>query len=138
MSRILTKWVVLREYEMDGDSAVDDETLQRWMVAARDAYLERCVVLRGSGLELRYRAGGVPSGGVLGHPRSVVVTASAAEVLPTSFTISVRMRPADGEHDMPLNATWVVTAYGNDGPTELGKEIRDELIALEHSAEHYN
>jgi hypothetical protein len=133
MSRILSKWVVLQEYELDGTTAVDDELVRQWMAAARDAYLDRCEVLRRSGLELGYRAGAVPSAELLGHPRDVVVTATATEFRPTSFTISVRIRPGGGEHEMPLNTTWVVSAT-----SELGNEIRDELIALEHAAEHYN
>jgi hypothetical protein len=62
-----------------------------------------------------------------------VVTATAAELRPTSFTISVRLRPIDGDQEVPRNAAWVVSL-----PAELGTDIRDELIALEHAAQHFN
>jgi acyl-CoA thioesterase FadM len=70
----------------------------------------------------------------------VIVTASTTEVRPSSFTIAVRIRPLGGDHDVAANVSCVVhledRATGN--AYELGKDIRDELIALEHSARHFN
>jgi hypothetical protein len=51
------------------------------------------------------------------------------------MTISLRIRGADSV----VNARSVLKVLGPDGQAiELGKAVRDELIALEHSAAHYN
>lgn len=145
MSRILSKWVVLEEHaveesDRDADGVVTDEAVERWLAGARQAYLDRCERLYQPGLELRSRLGAPAPGERLGRPESVVVSATAAEVRPASFSISVRVRPIDGEHEMPLNATWTVTLVdpATGEARELGSDVRDELIALEHGAEHYN
>lgn len=145
----MTKWVVLQEHpvtaqELDAAGTVSDETVERWVTAARLAYLDHCTVLRqaqeDSGLVLRHRPGMLARGALLGRPTDVVVTASASEVRPNSFTISVRLRPGGGDRDIPVNATCVIRLEDNvtGEARELGDEIRDELIALEHSAMHYN
>lgn len=70
----------------------------------------------------------------------MLVTASATEVHPQSFTITVRVRPGGGDRDVPVNVTCVVSLIDRADGTrrELGRQIRDELIALEHSAAHFN
>lgn len=149
MSGIMTKWLVLQEHqvtvdELGADGTVPDELVERWVTAARLAYLDHCQALRQeqerSGLMLGHRPRAMPSGALLGRPSSVVVTATASEVRPSSFTISVRLRPVDGDREAPVNASCVIRL--EDGQTgevrELGKAVRDELIALEHSARHYN
>jgi len=145
MSRILSKWVVLQEHAVEvadtsADGAVTDEAVERWLAGARQAYLDRCEHLHQPGLEVRSRLSAPVPGERLGRPESVVVSATAAEVRPASFTISVRVRPIDGEHEMPLNATWTVTLVdpATGEARELGTEVRDELIALEHAAHEYN
>jgi acyl-CoA thioesterase FadM len=148
MSGIMTKWVVLQEHpvtaqELDAAGTVSDEAVERWITAARLAYLDHCPVLQAqeeAGLVLRHRPGTLPPGALLGRPTDVVVTASASEVRPNSFTISVRLRPGGGERDQPMNATCVIRLEDSStgDARELGDEIRDELIALEHAAEHYN
>lgn len=133
----MTKWLVLQEYAVD-DGVVSDETVERWVDAARLAYLEHCSALPRE--RLRHRTGTLPPGSALGRPASVLVTASASEVRPSSFTISVRLRPLGGERDFAMNAAVVIRledpATGEVQP--LGDEVRDELIALEHSAQHFN
>lgn len=131
-------------HELDDGGAVGDAAVERWVASARQEYLDRCVVLRQvrerSGLELTSRAGELPRGVLLGRPTSVAVSASASELWPSSFTISVRLRPLGGDRDTALNTTCVVSLVdavtGEAHP--LGKEVRDELIALEHSARHFN
>lgn len=149
MSGIMTRWLVLQTHhvtdqELDADGTVSDETVERWVTAARLAYLDRCSLLRQvqeqSGLVLSYRPGTLPRGTLLGRPTDVVVTASASEVRPSSFTISVRLRPGGGDRDLPVNAACVVRLEdpATGEARELGKGIRGELIALEHSATHFN
>ena len=69
-----------------------------------------------------------------------MVTATATEVLPTSFVVAVRVRPRWGDDDHPLDVRCSVRL---EDPTtgdaqQIGDQIRDELIALEHAARHYN
>jgi len=145
----MTRWVVLQEHpvtpaELDGGGTVSDETVERWVAAARAAYLDRCAVLRQaqerSGFVLAYQCGVLPRGALLGRPTDVAVTASASEVRPDSFRISVRLRPGGGDREMPLNASCVISLEdrATGEARDLGTEIRDELIALEHSARHFN
>lgn len=145
----MTKWAVLQEHpvtesDLTQEGTVSDEAVERWIDAARQAYLDQCTALRrareASGLDLMFRTGALPRGELFGRPVSVIVTASAKEFWPDSFRLSVRLRPCGEDRDVPVNVSGVVSLY--DGATgevrELGKEIRDELIALEHSARHFN
>jgi acyl-CoA thioesterase FadM len=70
----------------------------------------------------------------------VAVSAGAREVGRSSFTIAVRLRAAGGAADVAVNAACVISL--EDPATgeahELGDEVRDELIALEQSAVHFN
>jgi acyl-CoA thioesterase FadM len=146
MGGIMTKWLVLDEHpvtpeDRTDEGVVSDAALQRWVETARAAYLEHCPVLNGrtDGV-LRLRDNAPVRAVHLGQAGSVVVSASVTEVRPASFTISVRARPLDGDRETPVNIT--CTARLEDEQTgealELGREVRDELIALEQSAQHYN
>ncbi len=149
MSSFSTRWSVLRTHDvepadLDEDGLVADAALRRWIEEARSAYLDQCSKLQAgrsdSGIELRCRDREIPPGAALGRPAKVVVSASATEVFRTSFVISVRLRAAGGGSDELINAACTVEL--GDATTgslrELDPEIRDELIALEHSARHFN
>ena len=77
MGGILSKWLVLHEHPVTG-AAVTDQTV----AAARQAYLDRCPVLReparSAGPAVRHRDGRLPPGAALGRPEQVVVTARPA------------------------------------------------------------
>lgn len=130
--------------DLDAVGFVSDQSVERWVAAARSAYLGRCAVLRrmreGLGLELRDGVVRLPPGGSLGRPEAVVVTAGVREVRPSSFLIAVRLRSVGGDRDAASNATCVMRL--EDPATgevrEIGDEVRDEFIALEHAAEHFN
>ena len=146
----MTRWLVAQEHtvgpqDLDRDGLVSDDAVERWVAGARQAYLDRCPLLRRAadrpGVTLRQFCDQVPPGARLGRrPEAVLVTASASEFRPGSFTISVRLRAGDGDGDTVANARCVIslekTATGEQ--QELGDQIRDELIALEHSARHFN
>jgi acyl-CoA thioesterase FadM len=145
----VSRWPVLQEHpvtssDLDADGVVRDESVARWVAAARSAYLDRCAALRrlreGSGLELQDRTAGLPTGASLGRPAAVVVTAGVREVWPSSFAIAVRLRPLGGDRDIAVNTTCVMRLVdpASGEPRELGDEVRDELVALEHAAEHFN
>src|SRR4051812_42704618 len=117
MSGIHTKWPVQQEHaiedgDIDGGGAVRDECVGRWIAAAVSAYVDGCPLVlelaAESGAELTQTPAAVPTGAVSGRPESVLVTAGATELHPTSFTVSVRIRPIGGDHDDPANATCVV------------------------------
>lgn len=145
----MTRWLVAQEHtvgtqDLDRDGLVSDDAVERWVAGARQAYLDRCPLLRRAadrpGVALRQFCDQLPPGARLGRrPEAVLVTASASEFRPGSFTISFRLRTG-GDHDIAVNARCVIslesTATGEQ--QELGDQIRDELIALEHSARHMN
>ncbi len=151
MSGIATRFVVLVEQavgpaDRTADGGVEPAAVGRWIDAARHAYLDRCPVLErtraAAGLVLSHRVGRLPDAALFGRPDVVAVSASAAEFRPSSFTLSVRMRAVDttDDRDVALNATVTVslTDPATGEAAELGDEIRDELISLEHAAEHFN
>jgi acyl-CoA thioesterase FadM len=146
---ISTRWPVLQAHDvagsdLDPDGFVTDDALERWIAEVRAAYLDQCARLQAArasrGIELRLRTGALPRGAELGQPASVVASASATEVFPTSFVISMRLRATGGESDELVNASCTVELEdpATGAVQEIVDEIRDELIALEHSARHFN
>lgn len=142
----MTRWVVLEEHavddaDRDADGTVRDAALERWVRAICDSFLDRCAVLRQrcaeSDLALRSEISGPIAGSRLGRAEAVVVSASASEVHPDSFTIAVRVR---GTHETAVNTTCVVSleALATGARHEIDDDIRDELIALAHAAQHFN
>jgi acyl-CoA thioesterase FadM len=149
MTGIVSRWVVLREHavsadDVDADGDVRDDVVARWVEEASAAYLDRCGALRElqerDGLRLRSRVGALPPGARLGRPAAVAVSAGAREVRRGSFTIAVRLRSSGGSEDVAVNSACVVSLEDpvTGDARELGDEIRDELIALEHGAQHFN
>lgn len=149
MTGIVSKWVVLREHavaaeDVDADGHVLDEVLAGWVDEACAAYLDHCRVLHEKrdrdGLVLRSRVGPLPPGARFGRPSTVAVSAGAREVRRSSFTIAVRLRAAGGETDVAVNARCVVSLEdpATGEASALGDDVRDELIALEHAAAHFN
>ncbi len=149
MTGIVSKWVVRREHavgvdDVDANGNVLDKALARWVDEICAAYLDRCRVLNEirdrHGLVLRSRVGPLPPGARLGRPSAVVVSAGAREVRRSSFTVALRLRAADGETDVAVDAACVVSLEdpGTGDTRELGDDVRDELIALEHGAAHFN
>lgn len=140
MSGILSKWVVVQEHavtpsDLDADGAVRPEILAGWLDAARTAYLDRCATLTelGKDAEWDFRTT-APAALPSDTDEIVVVTATAAEVQPAAITLSLRAR--SDRH--VANARCTVRLLNGSEAIELGKGVRDELIALEHAAEHYN
>lgn len=149
MTGIVSKWVVVREHAVAADDVAADghvleEVLASWVDEACAAYLDHCRVLReirdGDGLVLLCRVGALPPGARFGRPSAVAVSAGAREVRRSSFTIAVRLRAAGGETDVAVNVACVVSLQDpvTGDARELGDDVRDELIALEHAAAHFN
>jgi hypothetical protein len=144
---ITTRWVVAEEHDVTPadrteDGAIAPTAIAAWTGAACRAYLDGCPVLEaaraGAGLELVVTPAPV-AGALLPAPR-IVVTASATEVLPRAFVLATRLRTLGGDDDQVVNATHEVRLVdpASGEATELGRDIRDELIAHEHEARHFN
>jgi acyl-CoA thioesterase FadM len=149
MTGIVSRWVVLQEHavtadDVDANGDVLDEVVERWVDEACAAYLDHCRTLRDmerqDGLALRSRLSALPPGACLGQPTTVAVSAGAREVRSRSFTIAVRLRAAGCESDIAVNAACVVSLEdpATGEARELGEDVRDEQIALEHAAAHFN
>ena len=148
MTGFVSKWVVLHAHtvvteDVDADGDLRDDVVAGWVDEACAAYLAQCHALnetaRRDGLVLRPRVGALPPGAHLARAEAVTVSASAREVRPTSFTIAVRLRTG-GENDVAVNTSCVVSLEEEDTGTvrDLGTDVRDELIALEHAAAHFS
>ena len=149
MSGILSRWLVLHEHQvapadLDAQGALLDAAVEAWIAGALDSYLARCVLIQEiiatTGVEIARLFRAVPAGSVFGAPTRVVVSATATEVHPEAFTIAVRIRPLDGDRDSPTDMSAVIRLqHATTGEVHaIVDDIRDELIALEHSAQHFN
>jgi acyl-CoA thioesterase FadM len=140
MSGIVSKWAVLHEHpvtpsDLDDTGTVRTDVVTTWLDAVRTAYLDRCPRLAELGRNADWDVRTVGPAAVTGSPDGVAVSATAAEVRPAAVTLSLRIRSADRTVDA-RSTIRLLDAEGN--AIELGNEVRDELIALEHAAEHYN
>jgi hypothetical protein len=149
MSGILSKWSVLQEHpvsdaDLDDDGSVRGESLERWIAAATSAYLAQVPALQHTcetaGAELQISGDPPATGALPGRPAQVVVSATATEFFPTSFTLSLRIRSVAGTDDRSISASCEVRciAPGSGTAVALENDVRDEIIALEHAARHYN
>jgi hypothetical protein len=149
MSGILTRWPVVqrhdvREEDLDAAGAVRSEVVDELIASARRAYLERCTVaedLRSrERLEFAWQGEELARDDLSGRPETLIVSASVAEFRPTSFTVTVRVRPVGGDNDRPVNSRCAVRLEDPETheARELGSDVRDELIALEQGAQQFN
>src|SRR3954452_3040737 len=144
----VSRWVVLQQHDvasadLDDAGTVRDDALERWIVAARDEYLDQCHELRErqrAGRLLRFRLADLPTAALRGSPSRGTVSAGATEIFPTSFTMAFRIRSYGSNDDAVVNVTCAVSLEDRrtGEAEELGDNIRDELIALEHAARHTN
>ena len=142
MSDIMTKWVVCQQHAVDTPGALTDDVVEHWIQEACNAYLDLCTRLHEirdvEGLALVTDVGSFVAA-TLGQPDEVAVSANATEVLPASFTIGVKLRPFGDQAQAVMNVACVVTLQDMErAARELGTDVRDELIALAHAAQHYN
>jgi hypothetical protein len=146
---IVTKWVVLEHHDVTADAldaggGLRDGVVAGWIGSIRDAYLDCCPVLRdkaaATGLAVRCEPGDVPEGAKFAGVSSVSVSAGATEFWPDAFTLAVRIRGYGGADEPACNVECRVALVdpATGEPSELGDDVRDELIALAHAAQHYN
>jgi len=143
MSGFASRWVVLRHEpvapgDVEDDGTVREIALRRWVDAACDDYLARCHRFGALAADARHAAHRelqLP-GSLRSDAASVVVSARATEVWPAACKLSVRVRASSDE---VVDAACIVSLRDDTGAAvELGNDVRDELIALEHVAEHFN
>jgi acyl-CoA thioesterase FadM len=144
----MTQWSIgldrtVTDADRDEDGYVKAEVLGRWLTEAVDAYLAQCHELHrqvegAEGYSLVRRPSRQPRSSLLGRPAEVLVTASATEIKPTEFYITVRVRPFGGDEDLPINVTCRVSIEDSvtGEPMELGSAVRDEIVAIEREAEY--
>lgn len=143
---ISTRWSVSREHEVtradrDPNGVLTDTALARWVDDACMEYLAQCTVLAETAARSRCasRRSLSASHAPLPVAPAVVITASATQVLPRAFVIAVRLRTLGGDDDQVRNLTCEVTLVDSTGAAQaLGDDVRDELIAIEHSARYFN
>jgi hypothetical protein len=144
---ISTRWVVAEEHEVTPadrteDGAIAPTAIAAWTTAACRAYLDACPVLEATraaaALELVVTS--PPLARPLPAAPRVVVTASATEVLPRAFVLATRLRTLGADDGQVVNATHEVTLVepATGEAHEIGRDVRDELIAHEHAARHLN
>lgn len=142
---VMTRWSIgldrtVTDADRDADGYVTAEVLGRWLSEAVDAYLAQCEQLhrQAEGYTLVRRPSRQPRASMLGRPAEVLVTASATEIKPTEFYITIRVRPFGGDEDLPLNVTCRVSIEDSvtGEPLELSSAVREELIAIERAAEY--
>jgi hypothetical protein len=137
VSDIVSRWVVAQHHDVadadrDPSGYVRADVLERWIAAARDAYLERCSRLRAVVFDMRSTS--VVDASRLGRaPTAVRVSAGAKEVWPDAFSVAVRVRARGADDAEPVDVQWIVAVASG-----VSSEIRDQLIALEHGARHTN
>ena len=146
---IMSKWSVVTEHavgpeDLGADATITDAAVDRWAAAATAAYLEQCARLEDrratDGLVVRSSVREHGGARQLGGAPTVVVTATATEVLPEAFVVAVRIRPLAADSDDPLDLACEIRLEDpvTGAAQDIGRDIRDELIALEHGARHYN
>jgi hypothetical protein len=146
---IVTKWVVLESHDVTGDDLdaagrLRDDVVTRWIESVRDAYLGRCPVLRdkaaAAGYTVRCEPAALPEAARFDGATSVSVSAGATEFWPDAFTLAVRIRGYGGDDEPSCNIDCRVSLVdpGTGESIDLGDDVRDELIALAHAAQHYN
>ena len=149
MSGILTRWPVVQRHDvvdedLDAAGGVRSDVVDRLIVEARGAYLERCTVVQElrarERLDFVWQTEELARDDVSGRPETLIVSASVAEFRPTSFTVTVRVRPVGGDSDRPVNSRCAVRLENPETKEarELGNDVRDELIALEQGARQFN
>ena len=149
MGTIHTRWPVARDHavepdDLDSNGDVSDAAIERWISHACTTYFEQCQVLErtraADGLELRLEARATATARRLEPSPAVLVSIGTTEIFPTSFVVALRLRPIHGDRDDPMDVTRVVRLVDpvTGEPHAITDEIRDELIALEHAARHFN
>ena len=135
---ILSRWPVLvalpvTPSDQDADGRLTDAAVERLFAEARTVYFDRCATVDPSALELRNSKVDLSHATVTAD--EVTVSVGVVEVFPDHFTMLARLRPvapADGD-GLAATASCSLSPGG-----EVPNAMRDEFIALAHSAAHFH
>jgi hypothetical protein len=145
MSGFVTRWSIgqdrqVTDADKDADGNLTAAVVGAWLSGAVDAYLAQCHELtrQAADYTIVRRMSRQPRAGLLGHhPTHALVTASATEIRPAEFVVSVRVTPFGGDEELPINVTCRVSVEDVMGePQPLSQAVRDEIVALEQAAEY--
>ena len=133
MSSIVSRWPVLVTSSIAGDDLdagghLVQATVRRLGDAVVVALVDASPLLAAA--EHTFAPTSAQLNGSFSGPGPVTVSAGPSEIYPSSFTVNLRIRPADGS-GATVDAVWMV-----DVPGGVARALRDELIALNHAAEH--
>jgi hypothetical protein len=133
MTDLVSTWPVVLELPLGGDDRDDegvllDGAVERLFAEARGAYAEVCPELDLSDAavsEIVVRRGAAAEGEV------AVVGIAVVEVFPTTFTMDLRVRPAEGPGIAATGSCVVAPAGG------VSDALRRRLIDLAQTARHH-
>jgi hypothetical protein len=149
MSGIVSRWPVLQRRavgatDLDANGAVRAQIALEWIEAACDVYLKGCTLLvtqaAPDDLAIERAEITLPPGALSGKPTELAISVGVSEFFPTAFTMTVRVRPFGGDDDRAVNLSRDVSIVDRltGAAQPLGRDVRDELIAHAHTAEHFN
>jgi acyl-CoA thioesterase FadM len=134
MSAISSTWPVLLSFpvapaDLDDRGCLTHAAVERMFDAARAEYFERCHTLDGDAIEIAQVQ--VITGSPVDTTAPVTISTGAVELYGERFVMAARLRSLGQGVAADARCNVVVGAGITD-------EIRDELIALAHSARHYH
>jgi acyl-CoA thioesterase FadM len=130
---IVSRWPIVMPISVqagdcDDDGRLTDAGAERMFALARASYFDLCTTVDIATLELQRTT--VARGSVAVNASGVTVSVNVTEVYPETFTMSARIRPADG----PGVAADARCSLFPGGP--VSNAMRDEFISLAHNARH--
>ena len=133
MSSIVSRWPVLVSTtivadDLDTEGRLTQTAVRRLGDVAVAALVGKASLLAAAGHT--FAPTSAQLNGSFSGPGPVTVSAGPSEIYPSSFTVNLRIRPADGS-GATVDAVWTVRV-----PEGVPNALRDELIALNHAAEH--
>jgi acyl-CoA thioesterase FadM len=130
---IVSRWPIviplaLEDGDCDDDGRLTEAGAHRMFARARARYFDLCRTIEPATLEVQRLA--VAPGSAAVNASGVTISVNVTEIYPDAFTMSARIRPADGP-GIAADARCSVFPGG-----EVSNAVRDEFIALAHNAHH--
>jgi len=134
VSDIVSRWPVrmtlpIEREDRDADDRLTEAGVERLFAIAAETYFDLCETVGAGRVATAERVTvvGVPVGG-----DHVTISVGVIEIYPDEFTMEARVRPAEGE-GVAARAKYRYTVDGG-----VGEPMRDEFIALAHTARYTN
>jgi hypothetical protein len=132
-SAMVSKWPVLLylpvgSEDRDEEGRLTGEACARMFAAGRAEYFDLCRTIDGGAVTVLEAPAPRRTAAV---DDQVSMSVNVVELFPDRFTMTARIRPAEGEG---IAADVVCTVSAG----EVTDEVRDELIAMAHGARHWH